>query len=41
MTKTDKRTLAIMAIIVLVAVAVIIGVKSGASGYLNITGLWR
>ena len=41
MTKTEKRTLAIMAIIVLVAVAVIIGVKSGASGYLNITGLWN
>ena len=41
MTKTEKRTLAIMAIIVLVAVAVIIGVKSGESGYINITGLWR
>ena len=41
MTKTDKRKLAIMAIIALVAVAVIIGVKSGASGYINICGLWR
>ena len=41
MTKTEKRTLAIMAIIILVAAAVVIGVKSGASGYINITGLWR
>ena len=41
MTKTEKRALSIMAIVVLVAVAVIIGVKSGASGYINITGLWR
>ena len=41
MTKTEKRTLTIMAIIVLVAAVVIIGVKSGASGYINICGLWR
>ena len=41
MTKTEKRTLAIMDIIILVAAAVVIGVKSGASGYINITGLWR
>ena len=41
MTKTEKTALKIAALVVLVAVAVIIGVKSGESGYINITGLWR
>ena len=41
MTNHEKTVLKIFALVVLVAVVAVVAWKSGASGYINITGLWR
>lgn len=41
MTKTEKTALKIGALVALVVIVAAIAYKSGASGHLNITGLWR